>query len=518
MTPQFETCIIGAGFSGLAMGLNLIRSGNRNFVMVEKEAEVGGTWLVNSYPGCACDIPSHLYSFSFEPNPNWSRMYAPQPEILEYLKRCADKYSLRPHIRFRTTLSAARYDEAHQLWHLTLSSGDTLTSRFLVMGVGPLRLPAYPKLPGVERFQGRSFHSARWDHGFELAGKRVAVVGTGASAIQFVPRLAPKVERLHLFQRTPPWVLPRPDRAVRGWERKLFTAVPVLQTLMRYLLYWRMEGRGLGFTWHPGVMRLAALLGKFLIGRQLKDKLELRAKVTPDYLPGCKRVLMADDYYPALARPNVEVVTSGIKEVREHSVVGEDGVERPVDALIYGTGFRVQDMLSEVKIEGRGGQTIAAAWAGGLRAYFGTTLPGFPNLFLLLGPNTGLGHNSVVFMAEAQVSHILSIMEAARRRNVQSVEVRPEFVEALQEELRPRLAHSVWASGCQSWYLDAKGDNPTIWPGTSLEFWARTRQVREEEYAWYDEGRTRAPVPGSAPVSGYESEPVPGVSAPRKAV
>ena len=477
----FEVAIVGSGFSGLAMAIRLKREGRGPFVILEKGDEVGGTWRENHYPGCACDVPSHLYSFSFAPNPRWSRMFAPQREILDYLVRCADESGVRPHVRFRSEVERIEFDEGLGRWRIFVRGGATLTARHVVLGVGALSKPALPDLPGRERFRGKSFHSAQWDHGYDLAGKTVAVVGTGASAIQFVPQIAPQLKRLHLFQRTPPWVLPKPDRAMTGVEQRLFAAAPFLQRLFRALIYWRMEGRGLGFTVDPRIMKLAALVGRRHIRRQIRDPL-LREKVTPSYLPGCKRILMADDYYPALERPNVEVVTDGIREIGERGVVSRDGVERPVDAILYGTGFRVADFLAPMRVVGRGGVDLNDAWRGGVEAYLGTTVAGFPNLYLLMGPNTGLGHNSMVFMIEAQVNHVLQCLGAVKDRGAASAEVKEPAQRRFNRALQPRLHKSVWASGCQSWYLDAQGRNSTLWPGFTFEFWLRTRRLRAGDY------------------------------------
>jgi cation diffusion facilitator CzcD-associated flavoprotein CzcO len=495
--PEVEVAIVGTGFSGLCMAIQLKKAGKHSFVVLEKAAGVGGTWRENHYPGCACDVQSHLYSFSFEPNPRWSRMFAPQKEILAYLEHCTDKYGIRPHIRFNTEVAGARFDEASALWHVDLGDGATLTARHLVMGVGALSLPAYPNIEGLERFQGHRFHSAQWDHDHDLRGKRVAVIGTGASAIQFVPQIAERAGELQLLQRTPPWVLSKPDRKVTGIEQWLFAVVPFLQRLYRWWIYWRSEARGFGFTVGPWVMKAAAWLGEHQIGKQVPDP-ALRAAVTPTYTPGCKRILMADDYYPALCRPNVHVVTSAIERVTERGIVTADGVERPVDTIIFGTGFRVTDYLAPMRIVGRGGVDVNEAWRSGVEAYLGTMVAGFPNLYMLMGPNTGLGHNSMVFMIEAQVAYALRFMRMLARRGVRCADVRPEAQTAFNAKLQPRLARSVWASGCESWYLDENGKNATIWPGFTFEYWLRTRRVRQDDYV-LDPAPVRVAPPQQVP-------------------
>ncbi|MBB4688892.1 flavin-containing monooxygenase [Amycolatopsis jiangsuensis] len=472
--------VVGTGFSGLGMAIRLRKDRREDFVVLEKATDVGGTWRDNSYPGCACDIPSHMYSFSFEQNPGWSRAYSTQPEIWRYLREVAGKYDLRRFIRFGQEMTGARWDADENRWHVTTKSGDEFVAKALVSGVGALHRPQIPRLPGIERFAGRTFHSAEWDDDFDLAGKRVAVIGTGASAVQFVPRIAPQVAELTLFQRTPPWIMPKADRAVPGWLRGLFRALPPAQRLYRDALYWTLEARAIGFNGHPGVMKLGQRLAKSNIDRAVKDP-QLRAKLTPDYTMGCKRVLISNDYYPALARDNVEVVTEGVAEVREHSVVDAAGVEHEVDAIIYGTGFHVTDAFDNLEIIGREGRNLAKEWASeGMRTHLGITVNGFPNLFFLLGPNTGLGHNSVVFMIEAQVAYIA---QALRLAGDGALDPRPEVQDRFNADVQRKLAKGIWTQGgCTSWYLDAKGVNRTIWPGFTWRYWLDTRSVRREDY------------------------------------
>ncbi|GAA4532516.1 flavin-containing monooxygenase [Amycolatopsis samaneae] len=472
--------IVGTGFSGLGMAIQLRKEGREDFVILEKAGDVGGTWRDNSYPGCACDIPSHMYSFSFEQNPGWSRAYSPQPEIWRYMRGVADKHDLRRFVRFGQEMTGSRWDADENRWYVTTASGDEFVAEALVLGVGALHLPMIPALPGIENFAGRAFHSARWDHGYDLAGKRVAVVGTGASAIQFVPKIAPDVANLTLFQRTPPWVMPKPDRAMPGWLRALFRAVPPVQRAYRDFVYWRLEARALGFNGQSWVMKLGQRLAKRNIDKAVKDP-GLRAKLTPDYTMGCKRVLISNDYYPALARDNVDVVTDGVAEVREHSVVDTAGVEHEVDAIIYGTGFHVTDAFDELEILGRDGRDLGKEWASeGMRTHLGITVSGFPNLFMLLGPNTGLGHNSVVFMIESQISYVAEALRMARGR---ALDTRPEAQERFNSEIQRKLAKGIWTrGGCKSWYLDAKGVNRTIWPGFTWRYWLATRKVRRSDY------------------------------------
>jgi cation diffusion facilitator CzcD-associated flavoprotein CzcO len=472
--------IIGSGFGGLGAAIRLKQEGFGDFVVLERAGDLGGTWRDNTYPGCACDVQSHLYSFSFAPNPEWSRSFSPQPEIQAYLQRCADEFGVRGHVRFHHEVTAAQWDEDGKRWTIETSRGP-LTASVLVMASGALSDPIVPALPGLDRFRGRVFHSARWDHAFELDGKRVAVIGTGASAVQFVPAIQPKVAKLHLFQRTPPWVLPHTDRPLRAGERSLFRRFPAAQRAARRAIYTAREGMMLGFR-HPGVMRLAERTALRHLRKSIADP-ALRKKLTPDFTLGCKRVLLSNHYYPALARPNVEVVTDGIAEVRENAIVGADGVERPVDAIIFGTGFRPTDPPLAPYVRGRGGKTLAQAWAGSPKAHLGTTVVGFPNLFILMGPNTGLGHTSVVYMIEAQVEHLLGALRHLDAAGAAALEPRPEAQTAFVASVDERMRGTVWVSGgCASWYLDPTGRNSTLWPDFTWRYRQRAARFDPAEY------------------------------------
>ena len=481
--PDVEVAIVGTGFSGLGMAIQLQKANRSSFVLLEKAGEVGGTWRDNHYPGCACDIPSHLYSFSFEPNPRWSRMFATQPEIFDYLRRCADKYNLRPKIRFHCAVERIEFDDREAFWRISIAGGATLTARYVVLGIGPLSRPTLPSIPGLETFAGKRFHSTEWDHRYDLDGKTVAVIGTGASAIQFVPEVAQRAKRLHLFQRTPPWVLPRPDRAISPREQRLFSGLPIFQQLYRYWIYWLMEWRAIGFSVDPRIMKLVALAGRQHIRKHILDP-SLQKALTPTYLPGCKRILMSNDYYPALARSNVEVVTSELVRAGAETLVTRDGAERKVDAIIFGTGFRVSEYLTPIEVRGRDGTDLNTRWRERTEAYLGTTVAGFPNFFTLLGPNTALGHNSVVFMMEAQLRHVLDCMRASDAHEGRPIEVRQDAQRAFNESLEPRLRRAVWASGCQSWYLDAEGKNIALWPGFTVDFWRRTLRLKTTDYSF----------------------------------
>ncbi|AHH94659.1 NAD(P)/FAD-dependent oxidoreductase [Kutzneria viridogrisea] len=475
--------IIGTGFSGLGMAIQLKQAGMHDFVILEKAQDVGGTWRDNTYPGCACDIQSHLYSFSYEQNPDWSRLWAPQQEIWDYLRRCTDKHGIRRHIQFGAKVSGASFDDDTKQWTVRTESGDTYTARAVVAGVGALHIPSIPQLRGIEKFKGTTFHSAEWNHDYDLTGKRVAVIGTGASAIQFVPEIAKKVGHLTLFQRTPAWVRPKPDRAVSSWERRLLKLLPGALKTRRTALFWQLDARAIAFSMNPKLLKLASRSVVRHIAKQVPDP-ELRAKLTPDYTMGCKRVLISNDYYPTFSRPNVDLVTEGISEVREHSVVTADGVEHEVDAIIYGTGFHVTDAFDYLDIKGRDGVDLNSQWAEkGLETYLGITVSGFPNLFFLLGPNTGLGHNSVVLMIEAQTKYVLQCLKLLDKHDVDAMDVRPAAQDRFNRDIQAKLRKGVWSvGGCKSWYLDSAGVNRTVWPGFVWQYVLRTNRVELADY------------------------------------
>ena len=488
--PHHHVVVIGAGFGGLGMGVALRRAGydtSDDFVILEADDGVGGTWRVNTYPGCACDVPSHLYSFSFAPNPDWRYMFGRQPEILDYLERCADRFDLRPHLRLRTRVIRADWSDDDLRWTLTLDHLDTattstLTADVLVGATGGLSRPRNPDIPGLDTFAGPLFHSARWDHDVDLTDKRVAVIGTGASAIQVVPAIAERVRELHLFQRTPPWILPRPDRPIGDRERSLYTRLPLLQGLHRLALYSRLEVRVFGFIGPRFLLRPIQWEALRHIRAGVDDP-ALQAALTPDYALGCKRILLSNDYYPAVNRPDVHLVAGGASELTATGVRGADGTLRPVDAVILCTGFQASESVAPFPIAGRDGLDLATNWdTDGASAYLGCAVAGFPNLFLLAGPNSGLGHSSMVYILESQIAFALDAVKTLRRRRISSLEVRADVQAGFNKRLQSRLARTVWASGCASWYQDSAGRNTTLWPGFTWELRARTRRVRESEF------------------------------------
>ncbi|MCL8014033.1 NAD(P)/FAD-dependent oxidoreductase [Streptomyces sp. AS02] len=489
-----RVAVVGSGFGGLGAAVRLRREGVTDFVVLERADSVGGTWRDNSYPGCACDVPSHLYSFSFAPNPDWPRTFSGQEHIRAYLEHVTDVFRLRPHIRFDSEVKRMTWNGERLCWDIETSSG-SLSADLVVSATGPLSDPKIPDIPGLDSFPGKVFHSARWDHDHDLRGKRVAMVGTGASAIQIVPAIQPDVSRLTLFQRTPPWVMPRMDRAISGAERSLHRALPFTTQLRRGLLWGLRELQVQAFTKHPDELGLIEQLAKRNMGRAIKDP-ALRAKLTPDYRIGCKRILLSSEYYPALARPNVDVVASGLSEIRGSTVVAADGSEAEVDVIVFGTGFRVTDMPIAERVVGADGRTLAEAWKGGMAALRGASAAGFPNWMTIIGPNTGLGNSSMILMIESQLNYMadfvrqLAVLSGGNPPGPPgpggkvALDARPSAVHAWNRRVQERMKRTVWnTGGCTSWYLDANGRNTTIWPGTTSEFRRATRRVDLAEYA-----------------------------------
>ena len=474
-TPRhMRVAVVGSGFGGLCMAIKLKQAGIQDFAVLERGSSIGGTWRDNTYPGCACDVPSHLYSYSFEPEPNWTHPYARQPQIRAYIERCADKYELRPHVQLGATLSEARFDEQSHLWRCKTAEGDSFSTDILVSATGGLSNPLLPKLPGLELFEGPKFHSAQWDHSQNLAGKRVAIIGTGASTIQFLPHVARDAQHVTLFQRTPPWVMPKHDKPFSAFERFLFRSIGARRKLRRLRIFMALEMVGVAFR-RPNMMRLAALEGVRHIREHIKDP-ALARQLTPTYTPGCKRVLLSNDYYPALARPNVDVESSPIAELRAHSILTRDGREVAADAIVFGTGFDVHSTQQRHRVEGRNGAVLGENGVG-KQAYLGTMIAGFPNFFMLAGPNAGLGHNSMIFILEGAVRQTMKALALLEQRGANTVEVRADAQVAYNEGVQKKLAGSVWNTGCASWYLDETGKNITIWPGSAASYAWATRKL-----------------------------------------
>lgn len=484
--PDLDVAIIGAGFSGIGMAIALLKQGWTKFAVLERATDLGGTWRDNHYPGCACDIPSILYSYSFEQSPRWSRMYPQQPEILRYLRHCAEKYGVNPFIRFDHGVEAMRFDEAGGFWRIETSRG-VLTARAIVSGMGALSEPKRPVFPGQEQFAGPAFHSADWDHGVDLRGRSVAVIGSGASAIQFVPQIAKLAARLHVFQRSAPWILPKADRPLGPTESKVYGAIPMLQNAHRQALFWLNEARAMGFVIDPRIMRRAQKLALRYLARAVPDA-NLRAKLTPDYVMGCKRILISNDYYPAMSQPNVEVITDGIAAIEPGTILTERQGRVPADVVIYATGFKTDAPLT-CEIIGRAGRSLRAEWqARGAVAHLGLSSEGFPNLFFLMGPNTGLGHNSMVAMIEAQIGYTMQALRRMRTQGFKSLEVRPEAQARSNARLQARIAKTVWQTGCRSWYVRADGYNGVLWPGFVFQYQNRVRRLDPADF----QGQTQA--------------------------
>jgi cation diffusion facilitator CzcD-associated flavoprotein CzcO len=481
LPEHVRVAVIGAGFGGIGAGVKLLEAGIRDFAILERGASVGGTWRDNTYPGCACDVQSHLYSFSFAPNPRWSRVFSGQPEIRAYLEDVADRPGLRARMHFETAVTGAVWREAEAHWLISTTRGD-LTADVLISAGGPLSEPSMPDIPGLAEFPGAIFHSARWDHETDLAGKRIAVIGTGASAIQLVPQLQKKAAKLVLFQRTPAWVMTRRDRRITAAEKWLFAHVPPTQRLARLGVYLSREATVGGFVKRPAMLKAAQRLALGHMHKAVKDP-ELRAKLTPDYVMGCKRVLLSNDYYPALAQPNAEVVASGLVRVEGSAAIACDGTRHEVDAIVFATGFHTVDMPIARHVWGTGGRTLDEVWNGDMRALRGTTVAGFPNLCFVIGPNTGLGHNSMVHIIESQLSYIVDYIKTLDRTGAVALDADERAQKTWCDEVERRMGPTVWnTGGCKSWYLNAAGRNPTLWPGSTLRFRRLTRRVDVREY------------------------------------
>jgi cation diffusion facilitator CzcD-associated flavoprotein CzcO len=497
LKQHYPVVVVGSGFSGLCAAIKLKESGRHDFVVLERGDDVGGTWRDNTYPGAACDVPSHVYSFSFAPNPTWTRSFSPQQEIHAYLQRVARDHDVLRHVRFGAELTSASWVPDQQHWAISTTLGD-LTADVLVAGTGALSDPTFPDVPGLDSFAGTTFHSARWDHSWSPKGRRVAVIGTGASAIQFVPYVQPEAERLLVFQRTAPWVLPRVDRAITPKEQSLYAKHPALQKAARTAIYWGRESHLIGFRYNRALLKLAERMATKQLERQVPDP-ELRAKLRPTFDLGCKRVLLSSTYYPALTKPNADVVTDRIVEVVPAGVVteGADGARttHEVDTIVFGTGFHVTDppVADRVCVDG---VSLAKRWAGeGMQAHRGLTVTGFPNLFFLVGPNSGLGHNSMVLMIEAQVGHMIQALDAMRAGGYAVIEPRAEVQASYNAELQADMAKTVWSTGgCSSWYLDANGRNTTLWPDFTWKYMRRMRRFRLSEYVVQPRRRETAPA------------------------
>ncbi|MEE1824595.1 NAD(P)/FAD-dependent oxidoreductase [Streptomyces sp. BE20] len=479
--PHVRVAVIGSGFGGLGAGVRLRRAGITDFVILERADSVGGTWRDNSYPGCACDVPSHLYSFSFAPNAEWPRSFSGQPDIRAYLEKVTDVFGLRPHLRFGTEVTEARWDDERAHWRIVTTAG-RWTADAVVAAAGPLADPQIPDLPGLDTFPGKVFHSSRWDHDYRLAGQRVAMVGTGASAAQIIPAIQPQVGSLTVFQRTPAWVLPRRDREITRLEKWLHGRLPATAKLRRGVLFALREVQVDAFVRRPGLLKVVQRLAERHLADGVADP-ALRARLTPDYRIGCKRILLSNTYYPALAAANTEVVSSGLGEVRGSTLVAADGSEREVDAIVFGTGFHVTDIPVAARVFGAAGTSLADEWKDGAEALRGSTVHGFPNLFFVIGPNTGLGNSSMILMIESQLNYLIDALTTLRSTGAAAMQPTARAQRRWNLELQHRMDRTVWTTGgCRSWYLDKSGRNTVLWPASTSSFRRATRRVDLTEY------------------------------------
>ncbi|PVZ72091.1 flavin-containing monooxygenase [Pelagibaculum spongiae] len=470
-TSNPKIIIIGSGFAGIGMAIRLKQSGINQFILLEKASSVGGTWRDNHYPGAACDVQSHLYSFSFEAKPDWSHMFGKQSEILSYIEHCVEKYQLAPHLRFGCEISGAEYDQANGLWNIQTKDGQLFSANEIISASGGLSQPTLPNILGIEKYQKESFHSSRWNHNFSVENKTISVIGTGASAIQFVPELLKQGAKVKLFQRTPPWILPKPDRKIGKFEQNIYKKLPILQNIFRQSIFWKLEARATGMVNFPWILKIGQKLAKRHLKKIVKDPV-LCEKLTPNYTIGCKRILLSNNYLQAMQHPNLELITDAVTEITEQGV-STANAEHSCDAIIYGTGFSAAENCIPFPVTGKNQQTLSDYWKSinGAEAYKGISVNGFPNWSFIVGPNTLLGHSSIILMIEPQVEHILRLIKERRIRNLKSIEVSESAQQEWNKIIRKRSEKTVWQSGgCQSWYLTKDGKNTTLWPGFTFEF------------------------------------------------
>jgi len=481
MSDTLDAIIIGAGFGGLCAAIKLKEAGFCRLLVLDKGDSIGGTWRDNTYPGAACDVPSRLYSYSFALNPDWSRAFSGQAEIQAYMQACADRFGVSPLFRFGAEVAQADWDEAAKLWRVVLANGETLSAPVLVSGLGQLNRPGFAGIPGRETFNGESWHSARWRHDVDLRGKTIGCVGAGASAIQYIPQLAKIAARVIVFQRSPNYIVPRNDKLMGPVRRALYRALPFLDRAQRWLIWQLMDWRFQAFKQGTRAADMFRKMALDYLEKSVPDP-DLRAKLTPDYPVGCKRVLISDDYYQAIVRPNVELVTQKVEAVTPAGVRTADGAEHACDLLVFGTGFETTDFLAPMTITGVGGKTLDEAWKDGAEAHLGVIVAGFPNLFLLYGPNTNLGHNSIIVMIEAQVGYMVDALLAMRSKGARSIDVRPEVQAGYNARLQEDLAATAWAGACSSWYKTASGKITNNWGGDTASYRRMLRRPDLSDY------------------------------------
>ncbi|WP_035366188.1 flavin-containing monooxygenase [Acinetobacter calcoaceticus] len=478
-TEKFQVVIIGAGFAGLGAAIKLQEAGFTDFVVLEKAHEIGGVWRANTYPGCACDVPSALYSYSFVPNPKWSRVFAPQQEIKEYIQDVAKKFDVEKYVRFGYEMLESAWDSQAKHWVINTNNGP-IHAQFVIMAGGPMHEPVLPKIEGIKTFEGVSFHSAEWNHNFDLTGKKVAVIGAGASAIQFVPEIQSKVEKLVLFQRTPQWVLPKMDQTLPKFAHTLFKFIPITQKLTRYGVYGIFESLNSSMH-HPKLVEQIERLAKLNIKLGVKDPV-LREKLLPDFTIGCKRILQSNRWYPALSQPNVNVLRSGVKEVQGNILIASDGTKHEVDAIIFGTGFEVSNPPIAKQIRNKDGKRMDEVWQGSAKGYLGTVVEGCPNAFVMFGPNIAVSSSALIII-EAQLAYIIDTLKKVRKDEIATIEIRKEVLDKYNDEVQAALKNTVWnTGGCSSYFIDQNGCNSTLWPWTTFEMRARLAKCNLGDY------------------------------------
>ncbi|NNC95265.1 MAG: NAD(P)/FAD-dependent oxidoreductase [Chitinophagales bacterium] len=481
---EYEIIIIGGGFSGIAAAVNLQKKDIHDFLIIERDEEIGGTWWRNSYPGAAVDVQSQLYSFSFEPY-DWTRLFAFQPEILDYTRHVIDKYSIEKYTITNSSVDGLEYLDDEHKWKVKLEDGREYKSKIIINASGVLSQPSIPAFEGLENFTGKIMHTSRWDHSYDHKGKKVAVIGSGASAVQTCPAIADDVEQLYIFQRNAHWILPRPDRVLNSIERKINRGSSFIYSLYRSFVYWFLEVRVLAFSKIPSAMKIGPQrMAMRFIKKEIEDE-ELRALLIPDYTIGCKRILLSSDYYKTLVKDNVTLIAgdNGIKKFHENSIETTDGEIIEIDCVVLATGFKASENNIVYEVKGRDGVTLNETWENGAHAYLGTTVPSFPNFFLLAGPNTGTGHTSAIFMIEAQLEYIMKAISKLNSNGCKSIEVKQQTEERFNKWLKKELKNTVWQSGgCRSWYQNSKGDNTVIWPDYTFRFLSKCKNFKESDH------------------------------------
>ncbi|OTG82984.1 flavin-containing monooxygenase [Acinetobacter sp. ANC 4648] len=480
-----QVAIIGAGFGGLAMAIRLLQANIQDFIILEKADDVGGTWRENQYPGAACDVQSHMYSLSFAPKKDWSKRYAEAAEIFDYIQDIIKEFELKEFIQFQHEVISVKFDETALNWQLIMQNGQHIEAQFIVFASGPLHVPQIPKIKGIEKFKGEVFHSSQWNHNYNLNNKCVASIGTGGSAIQYIPEIAPKVEQLYVFQRTAAWVIPRDERAYHTLDKTLFSHFEWFRKLHRARLYWSNESRVVPIV-KPQIMKYGQKLAEALIKFKIKDP-KIAQKLTPNFVMGCKRILISNKYFPTFNRDNVELITEAIQEVTADSIITKDGKQHKIDCLIYGTGFITDPRiyLKSFACYGQNNLELKEAWKDGAESFYGITTKDFPNLFQLLGPNTVLGHNSVIFMIESQTNYIIQMIQLVHKTQTQAISVKAEAQDQFNQNVQKQLKGTVWQSGCVSWYQQDGGKNFSLWPTYTWKYWLETRKVNPADYQFF---------------------------------